>query len=251
MILSVPLILSAVVLLVTLLAASWQDARSRTVYTVTWYPAAIIGGVCAVLFWTTHISDPLALFILILSVLIAGMMAAFSFFGLFGKADAKALILLALTVPVTPFAAYIFPSLAVSSIVNAGLIILIVPVFYLVSNIIHKNKAPFWLMCSGRPVPGPEVTRYFGFIAEEITETGDGIVRKFCPVSDAFSSLRTHSARMIRVLRENPEKYADDIARYAKCQSVWIITGLPFLIPLTAGYIFALFGISAVDFILA
>ncbi|MDO5845290.1 MAG: A24 family peptidase C-terminal domain-containing protein [Methanocorpusculum sp.] len=248
---SLPLAVSAVAVLITFLCASWQDWKTRTVYTVTWYPAAVVGVICAVIFWAEHIRAPLGLFTLVLSLTLAGLMAVFALLGLFGKADAKALALLSIAVPVTPFASWIFPSLTVSSLINAGLVILVVPAVCLVRNLLQKNRAPFWLMCSGRPVAGAEVTKHFGFIAEDISCEGGEISRKFVPVSDTFSSLRRHSPKMTRILAENPEKYAQELGLYAGCGKVWVTIGLPFIIPLTVGYVFALAGFSVADIMIA
>lgn len=51
-----PLAVSATAVLLTFLYASWQDFRTRTVLTVTWYPAAGIGGVAVLYFWYRYIS---------------------------------------------------------------------------------------------------------------------------------------------------------------------------------------------------
>lgn len=48
---SLPLLISSAVVLITFIFAALQDWKTRTVYKVTWYPAAVIGGICAVLFW--------------------------------------------------------------------------------------------------------------------------------------------------------------------------------------------------------
>lgn len=241
--------ISALAVLVTFLVASYQDLRTRTVYTVTWYPAAIVCAICIIWFWILKFT-PAALPILILSILIAVLMAAFTFFGLFGKADAKAMILLSLAVPVTPFAAYFFPSLAVSSVINAGVLVLLVSLVLLLRNLIAKNKAPFWLIISGMPVSGDKITKYFGFISEKISrdETGK-ITREFVKVSDSVTSLK--NGLSIRALREKPEEYAEKLALYADAGKIWITYGIPFMIPLTIGYIFALFGFSLVDIILS
>ena len=53
-------------------------------------------------------------------------MALFTYFSLFGVADGKAMILLSLAVPITPFADWIFPSLALSSLVDGVVFALIV-----------------------------------------------------------------------------------------------------------------------------
>ncbi|HJJ28453.1 MAG TPA: peptidase A24 [Methanocorpusculum sp.] len=243
------LTISALAVLLTFLIASYQDLRSRTVYTLTWYPAAVVCAVCIIWFWILKFT-PAALPILILSILIAVLMAAFTIFGLFGKADAKAMILLSIAVPVTPFAAYVFPSLAVSSIINAGLIVLLISLVLLLRNLIAKNKAPFWLMISGMPVSGDKITKHFGFIAEKISRDAKGsIAREYVKVSDTVTALK--NGLSIRALREKPEEYAKELALYADAGKIWISYGIPFMIPLTIGYIFALFGFSVVDIVLS
>ncbi|MBP3443346.1 MAG: prepilin peptidase, partial [Methanocorpusculaceae archaeon] len=109
---SLPLAVSAVAVLLTFLAAAVQDWKTRTVYRATWYPAAVVGGIGAVLFWIEYIHAPGAFFLLLLSLVFAVLCWIFAVLGMFGKADAKALVLLSLAVPVTPFGTWIFPSLA-------------------------------------------------------------------------------------------------------------------------------------------
>ncbi|HJK51925.1 MAG TPA: hypothetical protein O0X60_02260 [Methanocorpusculum sp.] len=46
-----PLAVPAVAVLLTFLYASWQDIKTRTVATATWYPAAVVGGVVVLYFW--------------------------------------------------------------------------------------------------------------------------------------------------------------------------------------------------------
>ena len=54
----------------------------------------------------------------------------------------------------------------------------------------------------------------------------------------------------IRSLREEPETYASQLELYAKAGNVWISYGLPFMIPITVGYVTALFGFSLTDLVL-
>ena len=248
---SLPLCISAAVVLITFIFAAWQDWKTRTVYKVTWYPAAVIGGICAILFWAEFIDVRGAHLMLFISVIFAGLCALFSILGMFGKADAKALILLSLTVPATPFAAYVFPSLAVSALVNAGVLTLFVPAIFLSYNIFRKNRAPFHLMCSGRPISGSCAKDKFGFIAEDISEENGEVQKRFVSVCDMIFSLRKNPERNTRNLREEPKKYAEMISLLEKCDTVWVTFGIPLLVPLTAGLILALFGISAVDILLS
>lgn len=247
---SLPLAVSAVAVLCTFLAAAVQDWKTRTVYRATWYPAAVVGGICAVLFWLEYIHVPGAFFVLLLSLVFAALCWIFAVLGMFGKADAKALVLLSLAVPVTPFGTWIFPSLAVSALVNAGILSLAVPLFCLGWNLLNGNRAPFWLMCSGTPVPGSSVKDRFGFIAETVTEENGVIKKEFVRVRDSLFSLKS-PMRHTRTFREHPEECADVLRLLERCDSVWVTVGIPLLVPLTAGFIFALFGISAVDILLS
>ena len=247
---SLPLAVSAVAVLCTFLAAAVQDWKTRTVYRATWYPAAVVGGICAVLFWLEYIHVPGAFFVLLLSLVFAALCWIFAVLGMFGKADAKALVLLSLAVPVTPFGTWIFPSLAVSALVNAGILSLAVPLFCLGWNLLKGNRAPFWLMCSGTPVPGSSVKDRFGFLAETVTEENGVIKKEFVRVRDSLFSLKS-PMRHTRTFREHPEACADTLRLLEKCETVWVTVGIPLLVPLTAGLVFALFGISAVDILLS
>lgn len=123
------------------------------------------------------------------------------------------------------------------------MIALIVPAVLLLRNLLRKNHAPFWLMCSGMPVPGESITRYFGFVAEEIS--GDSRAsRRFLPAASSTFSLKKSSGLSIR---ESPDQYAAELARYRRAGHVWITYGIPFLIPITIGYTLALFGFSVPD----
>lgn len=248
--LSLPLSLSAVAVLITFLFAAFQDWKTRTVSSAVWYPAAVIGGVCAVIFWAGYIHTPGAFFVLLVSLFVAVLCAVFSLLGMFGKADAKALVLLSLTVPVTPFAAWVFPSLAVSVIVNAGILSLFVPVVCLLYNLGKGNRAPFWLMCSGKPVPGSSAKNQFGFLAETVLESEGRVEKQFVKMRDVIFSLRQSPERNTRNLREHPKEYAKTLSLLETCDTIWVTTGIPLLVPLTAGLISALFGVSAVDILL-
>jgi len=246
----IPLVISSLAVLVTFIIATVQDIKTRTVVSYLWYPAFVIGVICVIIYWVGELpNNRLAL---ILSLVVAAIMVVFSIFGLFGKADAKALILLSLTVPVTPFVAWIFPSLALSSLINAGILSLIVPVSFLIYNAIKKNKAPFWIRCSGFPVKGEEITKHHGFIAEDIKVERNGtITRSFRRISRSVNALSKKSAALhTRKLRENPEEYKKELENYRKCDKIWLNVGIPFMLPITVGYVLALFGISAIDLVL-
>ena len=101
-------------------------------------------------------------------------------------------------------------------------------------------------MCSGMQVAGDSLTRYFGFVAEEITD-GDPISRRFLSAASSIRALKENSACSIRNLREHPERFEKELELYRKAGRVWITYGIPFMIPITIGYILALAGFSLPD----
>ena len=62
------LAVSAIAVLLTLLYASWQDIKTRTVATATWYPAAVVGGVVVLYFWHLQFQHPTNTAISVLAV---------------------------------------------------------------------------------------------------------------------------------------------------------------------------------------
>ena len=84
-----PLAVSAIAVLLTFLYASWQDIKTRTVATATWYPAAVVGGVVVLYFWYLQFQHPTttAISVLALSVVICILMWGCAKAGLFGLAD--------------------------------------------------------------------------------------------------------------------------------------------------------------------
>ena len=101
-----PLLINAIILLITLLYGCREDIRERAVPVVMWYPAAAIGIVMLIWFWYSVITSgdlpymmpliPLILFFVIAFYL-------FTRFHLMGMADTKALILITVLVPCFPF----------------------------------------------------------------------------------------------------------------------------------------------------
>ncbi|HJJ39503.1 MAG TPA: hypothetical protein O0X42_05125 [Methanocorpusculum sp.] len=243
----IPLAVSAIAVLITLVIASIQDVKSRTVYRITWYPAAVIGIICVIIFW---VQAHAAWIVLIISLGFAALMAVFAVLGLFGKADAKALILISVCVPVTPFTDSLFPSLAVSALINAGVLVLLFAAGCLIYNLVKGNRAPFYLMCSGFPVKGSDILKHHGFIAEEVTETKGELKKTFLKSGASRKALKNHSSLMIKTLRENPDAHKEELARFAKCDKLWITAGIPLILPITIGFVFALFGISVIDAVL-
>ncbi len=248
-----PLVINAVVLLITLLYGCWQDIKERAVPVVMWYPMLIIAGPSIIYFWYTSLTEgyfqnlipfiPLIVFFCIAFYL-------FTYFNLFGMGDAKALIWITLLVPLFPvvpifgysmlgFEPFVF--LPFSVLINAVIINLILPVGFFIYNLIKRNKAPFRYMFLGYPVDGKKIEDSFGIVMEDIKLSNGKLIRNFIPVGYAIKDLVSGGRRIYtKSLKEEPEKYKEELNAYRNAGQVWISYGVPFLIPITLGLITAI-----------
>jgi preflagellin peptidase FlaK len=193
-----------------------------------------------------------ALVIVLLSVF-CGVFYIFGRLNLFGGADAWALIFIAVCVPVFPFTPLLGSSplgfLAFSVLINALLLNLLTPVGIFLINVIRGNRAPVMYLFFGFPVNGEEIRNEWGFVMEDIEETDDGVSRKFITFFDAIRRMYAGENRVYtKDLREHPEEFTHELAIYKKAGTVWISYAVPFIIPITAGFLTAvIFG----DFLFA
>ncbi|WP_298667200.1 A24 family peptidase C-terminal domain-containing protein [uncultured Methanofollis sp.] len=246
-----PLVIASLAVGATLFYASVLDHRERRVPFRTWYPMLVVAGPCAAIFYAGLVTGGLAgtaLYFFALSLVFAAVFYTFGMLHLFGGADAWALIFLCLCIPAFP----VEPILGVppmgffpfSVITDALLLNLVAPLALCVYNIVRGNRAPFPYMFFGYPVEGAEIRKHFGFVMEEITEEEDGTVtRRFLKLRESLKrTVRGGERRMYtKDLREHPERYARELALYRKAGKVWISYAVPFIIPITAGFVTALF----------
>ncbi|MDD1684672.1 MAG: peptidase A24 [Methanoregula sp.] len=185
------------------------------------------------------------LFILLPAVF-CGVFYTFGRMHLFGGADAWALIFIAFCVPTFPFTPLLgnppLGFLAFSALINALLLNLAAPVGIFIINLARGNRAPLMYMFFGFPVKGDEIQKAWGFAMEDFTEKNGGISRRFIGFWDAIRRMYTGVGRVYtKDLREQPEKFARELALYRKAGTVWISYAVPFIIPITAGFISAIF----------
>ena len=148
------------VLFLTLLSASYQDIMIRRVKNITWLPIVVfcapISAInCILLYQTDSFLTSLYLISAFWFALLAYLAARV---GIFGGADAIALILIAVLVPVSPFppaivipyltSVFVFP---VVVYFNAVILSAIVPLYLLIRNIDHADKTPFVTRCTCLP----------------------------------------------------------------------------------------------------
>ncbi len=184
-----------------------------------------------------------AIVILLLSVF-CGVFYVFGRKNLFGGADASALIFISFCVPTFPFTPLLgtppLGFLSFTVLINALLLNLAAPIGIFLINIFRGNRAPLMYMFFGFPVKGAEIQKEWGFVMEDFEETNGSISRKFIGFSDSIRRMLDGEGRIYtKDLREHPEDFADELATYRKAGNVWIWYAVPFIIPITAGFVTA------------
>ena len=163
---------------------------------------------------------------------------------LFGGADASALILISFAVPFFPINPLLgippLGFLAFSTLINALLLNLVAPIGIFFINIIKGNRAPLKYLFLGFPVSGDKIQDAWGFIMEDIEETDGKLSRKFFGFWDMVRRMYNDNRIYTKNLREHPEKYEKEMAIYRKAGTVWISYAVPFIIPITAGFVTAI-----------
>ena len=243
-------LLSIVALLVTLVYGCIEDLKDRSVPAVMWYPALAIGIICLVYFvWETNklenIAYLLPIFFLMMFFIIAFFL--FAYFNLFGLGDAKALITITICIPIFPLVPllgyppygivpYVFFPLSV--LTNTVLMTILAPVSLFIYNLCKRNIAPISTMFLGIPVPSKTLEDTYGIVMERF-ELQDGIIqREFIGLRAALHQMITGEGRVYtKDLRENPKSYKKQLELYHQVDSIWISYALPYLIPITIGFI--------------
>ena len=172
---------------------------------------------------------------------------------LFGGADAWALIFISFSVPLFPITPLLntppLGFLAFSVLINALILNLIAPIAIFVINIVRGNRASLMYMFFGFPVSGERIAESWGFVMEDFEEKDGKVSRKFIGFFDAIRRMLSGEGRVYtKDLREHPEEFTGELDLYKKAGTVWISYAVPFIVPITAGFITAIiFG----DFLLA
>jgi preflagellin peptidase FlaK len=185
--------------------------------------------------------------LLVLVALYSDLFLVFAGMNLFGGADAIALVAIALFVPLFPLepaAGYPpLPFLPFSALTNAVILNLVTPVGIAVWNALKRNRAPFPYTFFGFPVRGDSIEHTFGFVMEDFREEGGKLKRNFIPVRSALRRMVEGKGRIYtKHLKEHPERYGRELALYRRAGMVWISYGVPFILPILAGFATALIG---------
>ena len=241
------LIIPVVAVGFTLLYASVLDIRDRRVPFRTWYPMIITGLPFTVLFYILLIAEEglwAALPFLILIILFSLVFYLFARFHLYGGADAWALIFITVLVPTFPVIPILgvppFPFLPFTTLVNAVIINLFTPIGILIYNLRNGNRAPFPYLLLGFPVEGDRIIESHGFVMEEITEEEGALNRRFVGVGESLADMVRGEGRVSTLdMRRRPDEYSRERELYEKAGRVWISYGVPFIVPITFGFVSA------------
>jgi preflagellin peptidase FlaK len=242
------LIVPALAIAATLCYASVRDIRERRVPFRTWYPMLVVGLPFTALFYGLLLAGgdhfPV-LYFLTMTLLFSVLFYLFARFGLFGGADAWALIFIAALIPAFPVIPLLgLPPLGFfpfSVLINAVLLNLVTPIGIFFFNVKAGHRAPFPYRFLGFPVEGDRISESSGFVMEEITEEDGQIHRRFFGIRESLQGMSSGKGRVYTLaMRRNPEAYIRERDLYQKAGKVWISYGVPFIVPITAGYFTAL-----------
>ncbi|NYT05762.1 MAG: peptidase A24 [Methanomicrobiales archaeon] len=242
------LAIASVAIGITLIYASYRDIRERRVPFRTWYPMLVIAAPLAAWTYISLIATDVRIASAYILV-VAAFCALFYFFAaylhLFGGADAWALIFITACIPLFPFEpAYGYPPFAffpMSVLVNAMILNLATPLCIFGYNLLKGNRAPFPYPFLGFPVDGARIEEAFGFVMEEFSDDNGVLQRRFLSLRHAIRRMIAGERRMYtRDLKRFPDEYRTELSLYRRAGTVWISYGVPFMIPITAGFLTAL-----------
>jgi len=244
-----PLLISSSAIVITLLYASLLDLKERRVPFKTWYPMLVVGIPMALWVYTILLSGDLRValgYIFLVGMLCVMFYISSAYLHLFGGADAWAFIFITALVPLFPFEPlWGYPAIAffpLSVLINAVVLNIATPVGIFIYNVVKGNRAPVFNMFVGFPVEGKKITDSYGFIMEEFMETEDGVKRSYISFIASVKRMISGKRRMYtQDLKKYPDEYKKELEIYARSGKIWISFGVPFIIPITLGFMSALF----------
>lgn len=219
------------------------DYRAQTIGRWYFIPVIIAYAVVAASLLFSQWGSPAA--IVLFSCIFCGVFYTFGRMHLFGGADAWALVFIAFCVPVFPFEPLLgTPPLgffAFSVLINALILNLVTPLGIFAINVLKGNRAPLMYRFFGFPVTGERIRQEWGFVMEDFEESEGKVRRKFIGFWDAIRRMYDGENRIYtKDLREHPEEYQKELDLYRRAGTVWISYAVPFIIPITAGFVTAI-----------
>lgn len=220
---------------------SWQDLKTREIDDRLWLVAGIAGGLLTVAEVVTTPAYPLVL--AGFSILITGVLAfGIYFLGLYGGADAKALLVIALAMPVSTFlASSSFPVFPLSVFGNSLVISLLIIPVCLLANAYGAAKGPLFMgvkasalkkfaaLFTGIKV-SPKTAKSVHFnLIEHPLPSGGSELRLFHKVEE----------------EDEPKVFV------AGAKSVWVTLAIPMIVFFLGGFVLAALGVDILIGIIA
>jgi preflagellin peptidase FlaK len=208
---------------VLLAYASYTDIKTRRAANILWVIMGLVGAILLVIQYLDG-GFPNIWYLVFIPIMIALMYVFFQMRLLFGGADAKALMALAILVPIQPLMWELpfWPSFLPGSwsiFANATILFLFIPVSLLIFNIGKRNiRFPHCLL--GYVISVEKAKQTFVWPMEKIK---DG-KRKLVYMPKNFD-------------------VAEELAEFEKLgiKEIWVTPKIPFMIPLLAGFLAAFF----------
>jgi len=202
--------------------ASYTDIKTRRAPNILWFLMGAIGAILLVVqYFTTGFQN--LFYLLFIPIMIGLVYALYQVRLIFGGADAKAIMALAILVPIEPAINLIplwkggFMPFSWSIFSNSLIVFLFIPISILVFNITKKNiQFPYAFL--GYKMNIKKAKEKFVWPLEKLV---DG-KRKFIYMPKDFDA-------------------QEELAEFEKnnIAEIWVTPKIPFMIPLTVGFIFA------------
>jgi preflagellin peptidase FlaK len=219
----------------SLAIGSYQDLKTREIDDRLWIIVGIAGGLLTIAEVVTSPSYPIlvALFSIVIT---AALAFGVYFLGLYGGADAKALLMIAITMPVNTFqASLISPLFPISVFGNALVISLLVIPACLIFNIYRATKEPLFSGVKAGPFRKLVVLFTGVKVSPETAKSVHfNLVER--PLPSGGSELRL----VHRVEEDEPKIFVEG------AKSVWVTPALPMIVFFLAGFILALLGVDII-----
>ena len=201
--------------------ASFTDIKTRRASNLNWLVMGAIGGILLVIQYFTVEFNGQEMYLIFIPIMIGLVYLLFQMRLIFGGADAKALMALAILVPITP-SIILFPTelrvvlpFSWSVFSNSIILFLFIPLSLLIYNITKRNvKFPFCVL--GYKMIISKAREKFVWPLEKIK---DG-KRKFAYMPKDFDI-------------EDELKEFENLG----IKEIWVTPKIPFMIPLLAGFI--------------
>jgi preflagellin peptidase FlaK len=217
----------------TLAIGSWQDIKTREIDDRLWLVAGIVGGLLTVAEVAASPAYPLVL--AVFSILITAVLAfGIYFLGLYGGADAKALLVIALAMPVNTFAASPLPIFPLSVFGNSLVISLMIIPVCLIANALRAGRDSLFAGVKASTLQ--KVAALFTGIRVS-PETAKSVHFNLIewPLLSGGSKLK---------LFHKVEEVDEQKRFVAGAKSVWVTVAIPMIVFFLGGFVLAVLGID-------